>query len=325
MSTEPADAAAAAMQRTLAATQVDPEAHIPAWRRQAERSNVYMLRFMRWFAQWAPGWLASALIWCIATYYMFHPARETILASRQYLARALEHPPGWWDTHFHFRVFAHFILERVLLISRGASGFDLRPTGEKIIARHHAAGTGAVLLGAHLGSFECLRAFGRELPGLSVRHMMYPDNAEVTTQLLDELDPELAAQVIPLSDGRTAMLAACESLEMGHFVAFLGDRMPRGDMRNQIEATFFGAPLRLPTSPYLAAMIAGVPLILCFAPRLGRLRYEIVFEEIYDGRPVPRAQRADKCAELAQIYANRMETLCRRHPYNWFNFYDVWS
>lgn len=283
-----------------------------------------MLRFMRWFVQWAPVWLISPLIWVITLYYRVHPNRSTIDASRRFLARALGRPVRWSDTLRHFRTFAHVVLERVLLLSGGTRKFDTTVRGDDIIRAHHESQRGGVLLGGHLGSFEMLRAYDRELPGLQVRYMMFPDNAEATTALLNELNPDVARQVISLSNGQAAMLAACEYLDDGQFVAFLGDRMPRMDARHKVEVTFFGAPVWLPTSPYIAAMVARVPLILCFAPRTGTRRYDITFEEIYDGSPVARTERHAKSEELAQIFANRMETLCRQHPYNWFNFFDIW-
>jgi predicted LPLAT superfamily acyltransferase len=27
---------------------------------------------------------------------------------------------------------------------------------------------------------------------------------------------------------------------------------------------------------------------------------------------------------MAQSYADALAAMCRRHPYNWFNFFDIW-
>jgi predicted LPLAT superfamily acyltransferase len=120
------------------------------------------------------------------------------------------------------------------------------------------------------------------------------------------------------------MLAVREALESGEFVAYLGDRMPSRARRGAVEVDFLGAPILVPRAPYLSAMLAGVPLILCFAPRTGRHRYEIRFLEIYDGGCVARTGREARCRALAQDYADALAQMCRRHPYNWFNFFDIW-
>ncbi len=181
-----------------------------------------------------------------------------------------------------------------------------------------------MLLGAHFGSFEALRAFDRSLQGLRVRYLMFQENAEKVTRLLESLNPEVAARVIPAADGQSAMLAVRDALEAGEFVAYLGDRMPSHSRRGAVEVDFLGAPIRVPRAPYLSAMLAGVPLILCFAPRTGPRRYEIRFLEIYDGGHVARSEREARCCAMAQHFADALAQMCRRHPYNWFNFFDIW-
>jgi predicted LPLAT superfamily acyltransferase len=121
------------------------------------------------------------------------------------------------------------------------------------------------------------------------------------------------------------MLAIREALDARDFVAFLGDRMPIRNSRAEVAVPFFGKPMRVPLSPYLSAILAGVPLILCFAPRVGRKTYEIEMFEIYDGAPVARGERDETCRKLAGVYVARLEEMCRRYPYNWFNFFDIWS
>ncbi len=217
------------------------------------------------------------------------------------------------------------MLDRARLLSGGLARFSVRPKGETAILRLHLAGRGAVLLGAHFGSFEALRAFDKLLPGLRVRYLMFQENAEKITRLLEALNPEVAAQVIPVSDGQSAMLAVGDALKAGDFVAFLGDRMPLRNERSEVTVEFLDAPMDIPRAPYVSAILAGAPLILCFAPRTGPRSYEIVFTEIYDGGPVPRGERDAVSQALAQRYADALEDMCRRHPCNWFNFFDVWG
>ena len=61
------------------------------------------------------------------------------------------------------------------------------------------SGQGAILLGAHFGSFEALRGLERELPSMAVHYLMFNAHAEASTELLASLNPEVAARVIPLS------------------------------------------------------------------------------------------------------------------------------
>ena len=37
------------------------------------------------------------------------------------------------------------------------------------------------------------------------------------------------------------------------------------------------------------------------------------------------SERLEKAAELAREYTRRLEEVVRKHPYQWFNFYDYWE
>lgn len=297
---------------------------VPDWLREPERGSTLGLRAMRAIARRAPAALTDPVIWLVSLYFTLFPSAAAAAGADAYLRAVLGRAPRLSDRHRQVRTFAHVILDRVGLLADGAGAFAIRAANERIVADLHARRRGAVLLGAHFGSFEALRAFDRTLPGLVVRYMMFEDNAEKTSRLLGGVNPALAGQVIALRDGIDAMLAARTALDAGQLVAFLGDRMPRHAPRAEVEVTFFGRPLRLPRAPYLTAMLAEVPVVLCFAPRTGPRAYDIVFMQLHDGRPVPRAERDATCAALAQAYADAVADMCRRHPYNWFNFFDVW-
>ena len=276
------------------------------------------------FARYAPAALSGPVIWLVSLYFTLVPSRAAAEGADLYFRAVLGRRPGFTERHRQIRTFAHVVIERVGLLSDRLDGFDIRLRGEEAIAALHAEGRGAVLLGAHFGSFEALRAAERKLPGLSVRYMMFEDNAGNTASLLRKVNPALAGRVIALRDGIGAMLDARAALGSGDFVAFLGDRMARRNKRAEVEVDFLGRRLRLPRAPYLSAMLAEVPLILCFSPRTGRRTYDIVFSELHDGAAVPRGERDAKCAELAQRYADALADMCRRHPYNWFNFFNIW-
>ena len=297
----------------------------PAWVGEDERGNPLLLRWMTSVARVAPGFVTDPLVWLISFYFTLFPSRASAAASSAYLEKVLGRPPRFAERHRHVRVFSHVVLDRVRLLGSGIGRFDIRSRHHELIERRHAEGRGGVLLSAHFGSFEVLRAFDKTLPGLSVRYLMFPNNAQKITPILDQLNPDVAAQVISLRDGYGAMLDIREALDACNYVAFLGDRMPVKNARAELAVPFFGKPMQVPMSPYLSAILAGVPLILCFAPRVGRKTYEIEMFEIYDGTPVPRGERDAKCRELAECYAARLEEMCRRYPYNWFNFFDIWG
>ncbi len=295
------------------------------WTAVKESGSLWQLKLMRFLALRAPAFIVDPLLWLIALVFALNLKRPTTAASARYLTRALGREPSLMERQRHALAFSHVLLDRVRLLSDGAEGFSITAQGQELVSDLVAQDQGAVLLGAHFGSFEALRAFDRELPGLFVRYLMYPEHAQKSTALLSQLSPTLEERVISLANGPMAMIKVFETLDDGGFVAILGDRLPDNTVRSKVSVTFFGGQIDVPTSPYLSAMAAKVPLITSFANWERKDCYAARFSLLYDGTPVPRAQRAQYAQDLAQNYASALEDMCRRDPYNWFNFFDIWN
>lgn len=294
------------------------------WALSRESGSRWQFRLLRWLARHAPAWLTGALVWTISLVFACQAGRLSTQASAAYLERILERKPDLRDRHRHARTFAQVYLDRVKLLTNGLDGFEVDVHGGQLIERALAEGRGGVLLGAHFGSFEAMRALDRVLPGLRMHYLMYPQHAQASTDLLGDLNAEVAERVIFLQDSQQAMLKVFETLSRGDFVAFLGDRVIKRSERGQLAVPFLGAPIRVPTSPYTAAIAARVPLFFCTASRTGKNRYVIEFTQLYDGAPIDREARRDRIARLAGRYVEALEGMCRRYPYNWFNFFDIW-
>ena len=200
-------------------------------------------------------------------------------------------------------------------------GLRDRRLGLDLLKRLIAEGRGGILLGAHFGNFDALRLIGRGSP-VAVRPLMYRAEAGTLSVLLDELDPKLKDSVIEIGTP-DAMLQVRESLDRGEFVGILGDRTPAD--QKAIPVPFLGEEALFPTGPLTLAAALHVPVLLGYGVRTGRRRYEVGFklfaEEIFLGR----ATRTEDLRHWIGLYAEWLESMCRRHPFNWFNFHDFWD
>jgi predicted LPLAT superfamily acyltransferase len=291
----------------------------PHWIQQPERGSRVLLRIMLWITLHM-GWpIARGLLGLIALYYFLTSGRARA-ASREFLSRALDRPATPWDEFRHIFVFASVILESVYLLAGRIERFDITIEGLEGLTTTLAGGHGCILLGAHLGSFEVLRAIGRKAP-VAVRPVMYRRNAKVIT-LLETLDPSLAASVIELG-APGAMLQVKEALARGEIVGMLADRA-LGEEK-VIEAPFLGRPAAFPAGPLMVAASLDVPILLFFGIRTGPRRYAVQFENFADRLVAGRATRLSDLSPWVARFAARLEIRCRAHPYNWFNFYPFWQ
>jgi predicted LPLAT superfamily acyltransferase len=294
------------------------------WKQRREGGGWFAIWLIRAIGRHGGRGFARLFLYPITAYFLLRRSAER-RDSRIALTRILGRPATLGDVVRHIHTFAATILDRVFLLGGEMDRFDVTVHG---IAEIHAQldrGRGVLLYGSHLGSFEVLRVVARQRPDYKVRVVLDKAHNRAMTQLLDALNPEIAAGVIDASqDGPTLMLAIKQAADEGALIALLVDRTQPGGPTRDVE--FFGAPAPFPTAPWLIAAVLKLPLSLAFGLYRGGNRYDLVFECFSDtGIDLPRAQRATRLAALIQRYAGRLEHHVRDAPYNWFNFYDFWN
>jgi hypothetical protein len=296
-----------------------------SWTAQRERSSLWVLRLMRWIAVHAGRRLSRGVLHPITLYFLLANASAR-RASALYLGRALGRPARWTDVYHHIHGFAATVLDRVYFLQERVDQFDVRTTGAEAVHGNLDRGEGAMLVGAHIGSFEALRAIAqqRELP---VAMLMYEDNARLINATLAAIAPHVQLQTIAL--GRPgAMLALRNWLDGGGLAGLLADRtLPGHSERSHTRSLpFLGAPARFSDGPFRLAALLRRPVFFMAGLYHGGNRYEVRFVELADFRgPANPADLDQRIAGALQRYVSLLESLCRESPYNWFNFFDFWA
>jgi predicted LPLAT superfamily acyltransferase len=300
-------------QRSLAVT--------PEWLAQAERSNTLAIRSIAWIALGLGRRVAHLILYPVCFYFLLFSLKARS-ASRLYLRRVFQREPTWSEVFQHYLTFARVTLDRVFLLNDQSDLFDIQVQGEELLTESMRSRQGCFLIGAHLGSFEVLRAFGKTRNQMRVRMIMFEGNARKVRAVLDALDPDWSKSIIEAGH-LDSMLKLEEALERGEFVGMLGDRTLSGE--SQLRCRFLGTDAAFSTAPFRIAAMLKRPVILMLGLHCGGNRYELHFERLHDFANTLRGQREAQVAAAIGAYIERLEDHCRRAPYNWFNFYDFWK
>lgn len=296
------------------------------WLAQRERSNAASLRLLVHTALRLGRPVGRALLIPVCLYFLVFSVKARA-ASRHYLRKALGRPPGLADLFRHYYSFATVALDRMFLLRNRFADFDIRVHGAEVLTEARDRGESCFLLGAHLGSFEALHAYGA-VNGIPVTMMMFEHGSRNMNTLARAIDPALERTVIGMG-AFDSMMKLRDRLEAGEWVGMLGDRgLFEGS--HQVSVPFFGEPAAFSTAPFRIAAMFGRPLVLMLALYRGGNRYDLHFERLTDfpetGAPAgDRTGRNAAIREWASLYARRLEHHCRAAPYNWFNFYDFWG
>ena len=291
-----------------------------AWQDQRERGSIIAIRVLVGVALLLGRRVARLILHPACLYFLLSDSRPRA-ASRKYLSKVLGRTPRFADLFRHFLAFATVGLDRVYLLKDRVELFESEIFGEDVLLDVARAGQGCFLLGAHLGSFEILRAFGTSKQ-LRIALVMYEENVRMVNTVAKAINPALAEDVISL--GRfDSMLKLNERLRQSQWVGMLGDRALEEEPR--VRVPFLGEDAGFPTAPFRLALMLKRPVVLMVGLYRGGNRYEMHFEKLFEPHGVERANRAHAIEEAVRFYAQRLEHYCRQAPYNWFNFYDFWN
>jgi len=273
--------------------------------------------------------VCQAVLVPVAGYFFVTGAAQR-RASRDYLMRAwragyLPKQPGLGDSFRHFLTFSFASLDKLAAWTGRIRAEDVEGTGEGLFDSVKKASEGAVILTAHLGNPEIVRAIatvGRRRP---VNVLVHTLHAERFNRVIARFSPDAPVRLVQVTqiDVGVAMKLS-EAVAAGEWVVIAADRVaPTSGAASAAAVDFIGARALFPTGPMVLASALKAPVYTLFCTRTAR-RYRIAFERFAEVVEIPRARRAEAIKGYVEAFARRLEGEVARAPFQWFNFYDYW-
>jgi predicted LPLAT superfamily acyltransferase len=327
------------LRREPAVDQGPPAEQGKHWYEKRERGSTLGMRITIWCYRRLGRPIARLLLYPIVAYF-FLTDRAGRRASRRYLerlhadpagARTLAGPPGRRHVFRHFLEFGRSILDRAGFWLGEPADFHLVIQGLEELERVPEEKRGALVLGAHIGSFDAMRLLAESHSPIAVNVLMFTRHAARINAFLDGLSerssrgslPVRVIDVVPNSFQHVTEARRC--VERGEVVAILADRVPPGEASRVSKVQLLGGTALLPHGPFKLAALLGCPVLLMIGLRERDKAYAIHVERFADHVELPREGRGAALDALCQAYADRLASYCVRAPYQWFNFYDFWG
>jgi hypothetical protein len=289
------------------------------WATRPERGATALMRFMAWASLTLGRPVSRAMLRLVAAYF-FATGRAARHSARAFLERSLGRAPTLAE---QYRLFFHFgatVHDRIYLLANRFDLFDIDVRGAELFDEG-----GALLMGAHMGSFEVMHACGRHMEKRRVAMAMYEDNARKVNEALAAIAPAVRHDIVAL--GRPgSMIELAARLDEGVLVGVLADRTLADEPT--LSLAFLGHAAAFPTGPMRMAAVLRRRVFFMVGLYRGGNRYDVRFEPLADFADLEglsRAQRNQRVQEAVTDYARRVEHYAREAPFNWFNFHDFWG
>jgi predicted LPLAT superfamily acyltransferase len=266
---------------------------------------------------------------CPVIVYFFATGGAQRRASRDYLDHAwraglLKQRPTLRLSFRHFLSFGVSILDKLAAWTAEVPRLWPGPSMQ-LLADVETSGQGIVVITAHLGNPEVIRAVAALSGRVPVNVLMHTEHAKLFNRLMKELSPESPIRAFPVTKvGIDTAIVLSEAIAKGEWVVIAGDRVPVSEEGRVVEAPFLGEPASFPQGPFILGSLLKAPVYLLFCVREGA-GFRVHFSKFADSIQLPRADRVGAIRRYASQYAQSLELRIAETPLQWFNFYSFWA
>ncbi len=262
------------------------------------------------------------LLFVVLYYVLFRPSARN--RSRPYLERRF---PGrnavsrLWDSYRISLEVGKALVDRAVLGILGPGQFTVGHAGEEVLARLAGEGRGLILLTAHVGCWQAAMA-NLGLLQTPIHLVIRREEGDVDLHYFEHGSGAAPYRIIDPAGPLGGALDMLQVLKDGEVLCIMGDRAMGGD-RSTVAVDFLGGAVQLPFTPYMLASATGAPVAVIFPYKSGPGSYALLLSKVIRvpenlGR-APEAYRPH-----AEEFVRALEDFVEAHPYQYFNFFDMW-
>ncbi|MDA3971129.1 MAG: lysophospholipid acyltransferase family protein [Desulfobulbaceae bacterium] len=194
--------------------------------------------------------------------------------------------------------------------------------GTEYIEKALADGNGAILITPHLGNWE-LGGVTFALRGCPIHVLTLKDQEDAVQDYRDEVRGSLGIKTLHVDpNDHGTILKMARLLKANNVIAMLGDRLVGG---KKSEVVFFGRKVYFPSGAMALSQATGAPIIPVFITLREDGKYKAWMEKTIMVAREPGVANDELIARKTQELALVFEKNIRRHPDQWYQFFDYWS
>ena len=213
--------------------------------------------------------------------------------------------------------FGQIILDRFAMYA--GKKFDIKAKDIAVFRELSQGEKGFMMLGSHTGNYE-LAGYTFPERNKTIYAVIFSGEKETVMKGRESRFSHTNIKMVPMKEDLSHIFELNAQLAEGNIVSMPGDRV-FGSTKS-LTSTFFGSTAHFPAGPFALCVGRNLPAVMIFVMKTGLRTYETYIERI---DPPTEGTKAEKMQKMADTYARGLEEAVRKHPLQWFNFYDFWK
>ena len=220
-----------------------------------------------------------------------------------------------------YRSFYHFgqaIIDRFAVYA--GEPFEVEVENRELYYDRVQGKDGFVMLFSHVGNAE-MAGYFMQTPDKRMHILAYGGESPVVMeQRAKVLARNNIGLITVMPDDMSHVFRIHEVLQHGDVLTTAADRCPGNSAT--LSCMFMGQPAKLPAGVFQLCAALQRPVLLIFVIKQRPKTYRIFTQQLDIDNSLPRNEQAQV---LANLFAQQMEQMALRYPYQWFNMYDFWA
>jgi predicted LPLAT superfamily acyltransferase len=188
--------------------------------------------------------------------------------------------------------------------------------GEEILFDLLKEKKGGILISAHVGNFEIAEYFFSEIDAFSQICLLTTDNEhQAIKRQLEKISAKSSIQFIIVKDDLSHIFEINNALNDNKLICFTGDRYLEGT--KTLTENLLGKDAKFPSGPFLLGSRLKVPVVFVYVMKESATHYHLYARKA--------SFKNRDAQDLLKKYVQSIETILKKYPYQWFNFFDFWK
>lgn len=212
--------------------------------------------------------------------------------------------------------FGKIQLDKIAIASGSKDKYSFEFDGIQHIQNLLKQGKGGILLTAHIGNFNLAKHFfDDQINPASVNLVMSDFEHQQIKNYLESVTGKASLKTIVVKDDLSHIFEMRKALDRNELLVFAADRYLKDSKTYTHE--FLGKETQFPQGPFKLAVRNSIPVLFVHIMREKNFHYH------FYARPATGNEKTGK--ELLKLYLENLETMVKKYPHQWYNYYDYWN